>query len=394
MVTLLGPAIMSPSMDIARDPASKARLLVRHAGPVPSGARVRVDPGEAAVLVRKGRLVALLKVGVTQVGAALLGPDAPPAPPGSPLDCELWYVSTLPTGKIPVVGSGEVFEGGVSVRFIFSGTCGMSCTDPPKLVTKLLQTGLPLGDAFERELLGRHVVDALRSTIQASLDAGSMTVLYLREDEPCKLVLDYALMAGRQFLGGFGLTFLGFDTGRFDLPRDVEALLQAGPPPPPAEALRITGHELTVHQSEVTPVRLQHQRPRAVDPLAMTPGGGSPVAGDPYGPPSSEPASEPASGPSLPARLASTPYPLSRDTARKAPVMVRSGLAGTAIAVVQESPFPVGTRVRAQASDGQWYAGTVVRCLVGPRGEVDKLEIAFADGAANEVLDLRRVTHG
>lgn len=392
---------MSPSMDIARDPASKARLLVRHAGPVPSAARVRVDQGEAAVLVRNGRLVALLKVGVTQVGAALLGPDAPPAPPGSPLDCELWYVSTLPTGHIPVLGSAEVFEGGIPVRFIFSGTCGMSCTDPPKLVTKLLQTGLPLGDAFERELLGRHVVDALRSTIQASLDAGSMTVLYLREDEPSKLVLDYALMAGRQFLGGFGLTFLGFDAGRFELPRDVDAALRAGPPPPPAEALRITGHELTVQQSEVTPVRLHTERRRQVDPLAMTPGSGMPAMPSLEGPPSSGPASEPASQPSLAAasgagsgRLASTPYPLSRENARKAPVVVRSGLAGTAVAVVQESPFPVGSRVRAQASDGQWYPGTVVRCHVGVHGEVEKVEVAFADGGANEVLDLRRVTHG
>lgn len=394
-------------MDLVRDPRSKGQLLVRHPGPVPSGGRVKVEAGSAGFLVRRGRLAVILKVGTTQIGAALLGPDAPAAPLGSPLDCELWYVSTLPTGAIPVHGGCEVYENGIPVPISFTGTCGMACTDPARFVTKLLQAGLPLDQAFERVLLGQHVLDALRSTVQASLDASTMTVLYLREDEPTKLILDYALMAGRQFLGSFGVSFLGFDAGRFEVPPGTEALLQQ--PPPPLEALRITGHEMTIHSDMMTPVRVQTDRLRPaapVDPLAMTPGSGlpaapahlalSPAEGSPvYAPPSSAsapasaPASEPASQPMPVARnLASTPYPLSRDSARKPPVMVRQGYSGTSVAVVQEGAFPAGSKVRAQASDGQWYAGVVVRC------EGNKVEVAFADGGPSELLDLKRVTHG
>lgn len=391
-------------MDLVRDPGSKG-LLVRHPGPVPSGGRVKVDAGSAGFLVRQGRLAVILKVGTTQIGAALLGPDAPAAPLGSPLDCELWYVSTLPTGGISVVGGCEVYENGISIPISFSGTCGMACTDPAKFVTKLLQTRLPLDQAYERVLLGQHVLDALRSTVQASLDASTMTVLYLREDEPTKLILDYALMAGRQFLGSFGVSFLGFDAGRFDVPPGTEDLLQKQPPPL-AESLRITGHELTIQSVMMTSVRVQTDRHRPaapVDPLAMTPGGGMPAApanlapapaeGSPaYGPPSSSQSpsqSEPASQPVPAARnLASTPYPLSRESARKAPVMVQKGYSGTAVAVVQEGAFPAGSKVRAQASDGQWYAGIVVRC------EGNKVEVAFADGGPSELLDLKRVTHG
>ena len=390
-------------MDIARDPAAKGRLLVRHGGPVPSGARVKVAAGEAAFVVREGRVVAALKVGGTQVGPALLGPGARPVPPGAPMDCELWFVSTVPTGGLPVMGTFEVLEGNATLRLGFSGTCGMACTDPAKLVTKLLQTNLPLEDAFHRVLLCDHVVDALRSTVQASLDASTMTVPYLRADEPTKLILDYALMAGRQLLMPFGLSFLGFDAGRFDVPRDAEQLVAASVAPalPVVPPKHITGNERTV-LAEVTPAPVQNPRVPArkapeADPLAMTPSAGMPqYAGDPGSLPMSEPVSSAQiAQPHVPSMAAGgrgygqTPYPISRDVERKVPVVQRQNYAGTAVAVLHDAPFPPGTRVRAQASDGKWYPGVVSRI-----DAVGKLEVRFDDGGAPEWLDPRRVTHG
>ncbi len=393
-------------MDIARDPAAKGRLLVRYAGPVPSGARIKVAAGEGAFLLRDGMVVASLKVGGTQVGPARLGPGARPVPPGAPMDCELWFVSTVPTGGLPVMGSFEVIEGNATLRIGFNGTCGMACTDPAKFVTKLLQANLPLEDAFHRVLLCEHVIDALRSTVQASLDASTMTVPYLRADEPTKLILDYALMAGRQLLMPFGMSFLGFDAGRFDVPRDAEKQVAASVAPalPLVPPKHVTGNERTV-LAEVTPVPLQNPRPAQprrpeIDPLAMTPGSGLPQYGD--GASGSLPMSEPVSSaqiaqPHVPSMSAGgkradygqTPYPISREAERKVPIVQRQNYAGTAVAVLHDAPFPPGTRVRAQASDGKWYPGIVSRI-----DAVGKLEIRFDDGGAPEWLDARRVTHG
>ena len=317
---------MTAPLRIARA-QEKSQLLSRFGGLLTLGATVRVESGEAAVVTREGRVVAVLEAGETTLGPLQLGNGASAT--------ELWFVSRDPLGALPIAGELHLQEQGVARSVPFRATCGVACDHPQPLVEALLAERAALGDDVLPALL-RVLLGALATTIQQLLDKRDVRILDLGRPESARAILDRALVPGRTALGPFGTSFLGFQRGSFGVERDESA---------PASG------RVSVPQADFSATPY---------PTSSSPVSSGPVSSQPH-----------TKSPPKQTDFRETPYPISVPFATSRDQRVVVAAAGARVSAPPVSQAPASprtlatpaptTRIYVHTDSGEWKPGRLLR---------------------------------